>query len=316
MKQASAIANINIALLKYWGKFDDINVLPTTTSISFVLDRFYTITTISVLPNLKQDILIINDQLADLDDHQKVSSFLDRFDRHDYVQVVSKNHVPMKAGLASSASAFASIATAAREVFKTHWTLSELASITRFGSGSAARSIFDGFVKWSAYSDRIEQIHAPMLDIGMFVVVVDANPKKISSRQAMAITKQTSWNYNVWVDNSVQQALDMEHAIMNQDFHLIGQLSQQNALGMHTTMIAANPPIIYLNPDSLRIIHELLHLQSQGVALYFTMDAGPNIKILVQDKEKEVIETLLHQFIHPSKLMYSKPGKKARIIHE
>ncbi len=316
MKQASAIANINIALLKYWGKFDEINVLPTTTSISFVLDEFYTITTISVYPNLKQDVLIINDQLADLEEHQKVSAFLDRFKRHDYVQVISNNHVPIKAGLASSASAYASIATAAKEVFNTHWTLSELASTTRFGSGSAARSIFDGFVKWSAYSDCIEQIHAPMLDIGMFVVLVDANPKKIASRQAMEITKQTSWNYDVWVSKSVQQAMDMEQAIIDQDFHTIGQLSQQNALGMHTTMMTANPPIIYLSPESLRIIHELLHLQSQGVPLYFTMDAGPNIKVLVQDQDREVIESLLHQFIHPLKLMYSKPGKQARIIYE
>ena len=316
MKQARAIANINIALLKYWGKFDEINVLPTTTSISFVLDRFYTITTISILPNLKQDVLIINNQLASMDDHQKITSFLDRFDRHDYVQVVSENHVPIKAGLASSASAYASIATAAKKVFNTHWTLSELASITRFGSGSAARSMFDGFVKWNAYSDCIEQIHAPMLDIGMFVVLVDANPKKISSREAMAITKQTSWNYDVWVKKSVQQALDMEAAIMNQDFHVIGQLSQQNALGMHTTMMAADSPIIYLSSESMRIIHELLHLQDQGVALYFTMDAGPNIKILIQDQDREIIESLLHQFIDPLNLMYSKPGKKARIIHE
>ncbi len=316
MKQTTAIANINIALLKYWGKSDDIQVLPTTTSISFVLNEFYTKTTISIKPNLKQDQIIINHQLADAHDVQKVTSFLNRFNRHDYVDVVSENFVPTKAGLASSASAYASIAVAANAVFDAQLNQSELASLTRFGSGSAARSIYDGFVKWQANRDIIEKIQAPMLDIGMFVVMVDSSQKKMASRYAMEITKQTAWNYDTWVNHSVQQAINMEQAIYKQDFHTMGRLTQENALGMHATMMAAKPPIFYLNPDSFRIIQTLLDLQNQGVALYFTMDAGPNIKILIQNQNKEDIEALLLTFIDSSKLMYSRPGKQARIIYE
>lgn len=316
VKHVTAIANINIALMKYWGKNDEKLVLPTTTSISFTLDALYTKTTIYEQDNQDKHTIIINNQPASNADYVRVSSFLSLFSQNKKVKLVSENFVPTKAGLASSASSYASIAMAANAFFDANHSLESLASLTRFGSGSASRSLFEGFVKWEANSSIIAPIQAPMMDIGMFVLMVDATEKKLSSRQAMSMTKETSWMYSNWVDHANQEAIKMEAAIIKQDFHTIGQLAQENALGMHMTMMMANPPIIYFMEKTIMIMHKLIALQNEGVPLYFTMDAGPNIKVLIEHRNYKSIHQKLNQFLSKEDIIYARPAKGARIVDE
>ena len=316
MRKVTAKANINIALCKYWGKSDVDKVYPTTTSISFTLDTFYTITTITSQSHQKANTIIINDHFASNEDVVKVNKFLDRFSNGEKVMISSKNYVPTKAGLASSASAYASIAMAAKEFFNLDYSLNQLAQITRFGSGSASRSIFDGFVKWEANSDIIEKINAPMMDVGMFVIMIDDSQKKVSSTKAMELSKNTSWMYDAWVNRANIQAKDMEDAIINQDFHRIGALAQDNAMSMHMTMLTTNPSIVYFQPKTIEIMHHLLDLQAKKVPLYFTMDAGPNIKVFILNEDKKDIERELLKIVPKTQLIYSLPGKGATLLYE
>ena len=98
MKQVIGKANINIALCKYWGKADPVLVYPTTTSISFTLDKFYTVTTITAQANQDQHTIDINHKPANAGDVEKVSKFLEHFSDGEKVHVSSINHVPIKAG--------------------------------------------------------------------------------------------------------------------------------------------------------------------------------------------------------------------------
>ncbi|NLA78928.1 MAG: diphosphomevalonate decarboxylase [Erysipelothrix sp.] len=314
MKQVIGKANINIALCKYWGKADPVLVYPTTTSISFTLDKFYTVTTITAQANQDQHTIDINHKPANAGDVEKVSKFLEHFSDGEKVHVSSINHVPIKAGLASSASAYAALAIAANTYFKKHYEPARLAQVTRFGSGSAARSIFSHFVKWEANSDRILPIDAPMMDLGMFVIMIDASEKRIASRQAMEISKTTSWIYKEWVKRANEQAQVMEAAIKKQDFHQIGSIAQDNALSMHMTMMSSKPSIVYFQPETIEIMHHLLTLQATCKDFYFTMDAGPNIKVLVMHQDKEVVRNKLLKFVTPEKLIYSHYGREAHLL--
>lgn len=316
MRKITAKANINIALCKYWGKSDVEMVYPTTTSISLTLDTFYTLTTITTQAHQNAHTIIINDHFASKQDAKRVSDFLDRFSDGEKVTLTSTNYVPTKAGLASSASAYASIAKAANEYFNLDYSLDHLAKITRFGSGSAARSIYDGFVKWEAESDRITQIDAPMMDVGMFIIMIDDSQKKLSSSMAMERSKNTSWMYDAWVKRANQQAIEMEQAIKQQDFHRIGTIAQDNGLSMHMTMLTTNPSIVYFQPKTVEVMHYLLDLQANQLPLYFTMDAGPNIKVLIQHADKKSIEKELLKIVPRKQLIYSLPGKGATLLYE
>ena len=54
----------NIALIKYWGKYDDESIIPLNDSISFTLDTddLWTQTDISYSKDIPADIFILNDK--------------------------------------------------------------------------------------------------------------------------------------------------------------------------------------------------------------------------------------------------------------
>ncbi|MCT7750548.1 MAG: diphosphomevalonate decarboxylase, partial [Lactobacillus gasseri] len=106
------------------------------------------------------------------------------------------NHVPTSAGLASSASAFAALATSFAASYDLDLSRKDLSRLARLGSGSATRSIYGGFVEWqkgiddaSSYAIPIDE--NPDLDLSLLALEVDTKQKKISSTKGMKLA-QTS----------------------------------------------------------------------------------------------------------------------------
>ena len=107
--RTTAVAHPNIALLKYWGKQDAPGNLPATPSLSVTLDSLTTTTTVA---EADSDQFRLNGQAtADA----KVLRTLANW-RRDHpippLAISSRNNFPTAAGLASSASGFAALATA------------------------------------------------------------------------------------------------------------------------------------------------------------------------------------------------------------
>jgi len=51
---------------------------------------------------------------------------------------------------------------------------------------------------------------------------------------------------------------------------------------MHATAIASWPPTLFWLPESVKTMHASWALRQTGVPVYFTMDAGRNIKLLAR----------------------------------
>jgi diphosphomevalonate decarboxylase len=83
----------------------------------------------------------------------------------------------------------------------------------------------------------------------------------------------------------------MLKAIKKKDFELLGSTAEANALAMHECMRAATPPLNYFEPETEAIIKKVQALRKGGLPLYLTIDAGPNVKLLYLDKDKETIKT-------------------------
>ena len=149
MKQVTAKAPINIALVKYWGKRDEQEVLPNNPSVSLSLNLYHTITTLKETEN-KEVSFQINEH-ADEEIKKRALDFLRHFNHGEipsYLSIDTINTGPTAAGLASSASGFAALAMAANEYFGCRYDFQTLASITRKGSGSAVRSLLGNCVAW------------------------------------------------------------------------------------------------------------------------------------------------------------------------
>src|SRR5699024_1032207 len=147
--RATARANSNIALIKYWGKRNEPLILPTNNSLSVTLDGLYTETTVHFQEQLTEDTFMLNNETVSGIPYERVTEFLNLFRSYTgkaglYAQVDSTNHVPTAAGFASSASGFAALAAATAKALNLDLSNEELSKFTRQGSGSACRSVYGG----------------------------------------------------------------------------------------------------------------------------------------------------------------------------
>lgn len=325
IKTAKAQACSNIALIKYWGKRDAALNLPQNGSISLTLDGMTTTTTVHWDPGLTRDAVALNGKALDGDELAKMSRFLDLvrnlagFDLK--AKVDSQNNFPTAAGLASSASGFAALALASTAAAGLELSPRDLSLLARQGSGSACRSIFGGFVEWKrgeredgldAYA---EQLLAPESwpEVRMLVAVLETRPKPLSSRAGMTQTVATSPMYPAWLA-TVEADLDAARtAIAKRDLEALGSVAEANALKMHATMITTLPSILYWQPPTVALMHRIWELRREGMPAWFTIDAGPNVKILTDSAHAGKLADALSSIEGVSRILLCRPGEGASL---
>jgi diphosphomevalonate decarboxylase len=314
---ATAKAHSNIALIKYWGKRDESLFLPMNSSLSVTLDKFYTTTTVKFCSDLNTDIFILNNRIAGEAETRNVSHFLNRIREmsgKDFRAIVkSENHVPTASGFASSASGYAALAAAAAKAIGLNLSRPELSQLARQGSGSACRSVFGGYVEWrkgkcedgsDSYGIRIEE----NWDISILSVLVTTEPKKVSSREGMKRTVETSPFYASWVEEAEKDLLLAKAAIKEQNFTKLGQVSEANSLKMHATTLGANPPFFYWNSSTLEVMSRVQSLRSAGMEAYFTIDAGSNVIVLCQSEDEQAVYKELKSIPSVNEVSVCHPG--------
>ena len=321
MLTATAVAHPNIALVKYWGKADAQLALPATGSVSMGLDVFPTTTTVTVDGGSgdgreARDAFTLNGHVVDDGALVRVQQFLDLVRElagsSERASVVSENTVPTGAGLASSASGFAALATAAAAAYALDLSPRDLSRLARRGSGSATRSIPGGVAVWHAGDDQgsfAEPIPAPPM--AMVVVTIDAGPKPIGSREAMRRTIATSPFYPAWVTSTTETVGDMLTACAAGDFTRIGEITESNALRMHATIEGAFPPIRYLNARSVAVFDAVAELRAGGTEAYATADAGPNVVVLTKPQDRAAVAGALASL---GDVIESGTGPAARVL--
>jgi diphosphomevalonate decarboxylase len=319
---ARAFAHTNIALVKYWGKRDDAPAalnLPATGSLSLTLDRFGTETAVE-LHDAAADALVLDGAVADA---AKVSRFLDvvraRAGRTERARVTSTNHVPTAAGLASSASAFAALAKAATAAYGLVVDDRALSQLARMGSGSAARSVFGGFVVLhrGARDDGADCFAEPLaspIDARLVVVRCGAGAKSVSSTDGMGRTQRTSPYYAAWLATHAQDLDDARAALARGDLDALGEAMEHSTLKMHATTFAARPGFWYAAPTTFAVLDEVRRLRAAGTRAYFTMDAGPHVKVLCAPGDADAIARALGAVPGTHGVDVAGPGGPARLV--
>src|SRR5215468_9746878 len=212
MSAATARANANVALAKYWGKRNDTLNLPYTGSISITLAGLETTARVAIRAGLLADEVVLNGRRAEALESHRVSAFLDVV-RHiagvrGKAQVDVRTSFPVAAGLASSASTFAALALASAAATGLSLAPDELSMLARRGSGSAARSIFGGFVEWlpGEASDGTDsyavQIAPPNhWALSVVVAITETARKPVGSREGMAQALRQSPFFPAWLQS-------------------------------------------------------------------------------------------------------------------
>ena len=323
--KATARAHSNIALVKYWGKRSTPLNLPMNGSISLTLDKLHTTTTVEWDPNLKTDEVTLNDQILGEEEVRPLSNFLDLVRQQGGMdtraRITTFNNFPTAAGLASSASGFAALALASSHAAGLKLDPQALSLLARRGSGSAARSIWGGFSEWrrgeredgrDSYAQPLEA--SGLDDLKMLVTVLEPGPKPLSSRNGMNRTTETSPMYPAWQETVDLDLAGMRRAIASGDFMTIGRIAEANCLKMHATMLTSQPFILYWQPTTVALMHRVASLRAEGFSCFFTIDAGPNVKVLCHAKEVEAIARALKEEPGVKAIIRCKRGPGAHLL--
>jgi len=297
-EKGTAYAPTNIALCKYWGKRDVELNLPVTSSLSVALAGKGSETTIEIHHAASDLIILNNKRLSNLTGFVKrLQTYLDLFrpTQNTHFKITINCNIPIAAGLASSACGFASMILALNNLFDWQLTKTELSLLARLGSGSACRSLWHGFVLWqrgeldNGMDSVAEPLNQQWPELRIGLLLINQHEKSISSRDAMQQTVNTSPLYTTWPDTVKHDLEQLLTAIKNKDFDLLGQTAESNAIAMHATMQSANPPITYSQPATLKAMQTIWQLRRDGLSLYFTQDAGPNLKLLFLQQDEPLV---------------------------
>jgi len=320
--QATAIAHPNIALVKYWGKTDQEQNLPAVGSLSITLDGLATTTRVSFSPSAHADRFVFGGRPVPAM-LSRVSACLDDVRRRvgatARAVVESDNDFPTAAGLASSASGFAALVVAADAALGSRLPQAELAEIARRASGSAARSVFGGFVELALVDSGRRTETLQLLEPGAWplrvaVAVTETGPKTVGSTEGMLRTERTSPYYPAWVASSPADLSDARSAVGRRDFEALANVSESSCLKMHAVMMSARPGLIYWNGSTVECIRRVRQLRADGVPVFFTVDAGPQVKAICIPEAFERVRRELSAVPGVERVLACGLGEGARVV--
>src|SRR6056297_285468 len=285
--RATAVAHPNIALVKYWGKQDSRRNLPAVGSLSITLDGLHTRTGVAFEDGLDADAVTL-DGASGGPAGERVIACLDRFRERTGIvaraRVESASNFPVAAGLASSASGFAALVAAADAAAGTGLDRKTLARLAGAASGSAARSLFGGFVRLDppvAGEADISLTHLAAPDewpLSVVIAVTDPGPKPVGSTAGMLASEATSPYYGAWVAAQEDDLDEAAAAVAGRDCERLAAVSEYSCLKMHALTLSSRPGILYWKPATLACLHALRELREAGHGTFFTVDAGPQVK--------------------------------------
>jgi diphosphomevalonate decarboxylase len=319
----------NIALVKYWGVRDTERALPYNSSLSVTLDRLRSRTTVRFDPDLTEDQVILNGETAVGGPRDGVIGFLDRVralaGHRERAEVRSHNNFPMSSGLASSASGFAALAGAATAA--AGMTLSDraLSSLARFGSGSAARSLFGGFVEWRAGTepDGSDCYARPLFgphhwpSLVDFVLLVEGAPfKEVRSAEAMQRTVATSPVYHSRIEELPGRLRRIHRAIRDRSADRLFPAVMEECDSFREVCETTRPSLDYLTATSRAILGEVRALNREAghpIAGY-THDAGAHVHVFTLERELPHVRRRLARLPGVERTLTLHPGPGARRV--
>lgn len=321
MGKATAVANPNIAFLKYWGRVDDTLNLAANPSLSMNLAALTTVTTVEFRPRLPADTVMIDGQLATGQALSRVLAHLDRVRTlagiDDRALVASRNDFPAGTGLASSASAFAALSLAATRAAGFRLDEAALSRLARLGSGSACRSVPAGFTLWDGDSDQTSfarQVAPPEhWDLCDAVAIISHRHKDVGSYNGHALASSSPLHAGRL--KAVSALLPMVRlAIEQRDLTSLGPAIEADALAMHGVMMTSNPSLLYWQPGTIAVLQAVRAWRHDGLEVYFTIDAGPNVHCFCEQAAAPEVQRRLESVPGVEQVLISGPGSGVRLV--
>ncbi len=322
MPKTTAIGCSNIAFIKYWGNADHTLRIAANPSLSMNLADLTITATVQFAPDFPSDMLTINGEPVTGGAAERVFRQMDIIRRKakfsHRAKIATESNFPAGAGIASSAAAFSALAVAGVAAAGLSLSEAELSALARRGSGSACRSVPPGFVQWLAggtdetsFAESIAPAgHWDLVDI---VAIVSAAHKTVGSTGGHALA-DTSALQAARVATAEERFIAVKNAVLAKDLPALGTIIEEDAVMMHGVMMTSRPPLFYWQPATLAVIHAVRQWRADGIPVYFTIDAGPNVHLICERPRADVVGLLVRALPGVQKTLRSGVGGGTRIV--
>lgn len=306
----TAHAHPNIALIKYWGKAERPGNVPATPSLSVTLDALTTTTTVT---EAAEDTFTLDDRPVT---DAKVAEWLTALRREHAIPplaIESHNDFPTAAGLASSASGFAALITAIDGTCGLELSRACRSVLARQASASAARSLFGGFVTLQGPEWQAQPLLEPAgWPLEVVIAVSDTGSKAVSSSDGMRRSADAAY-FAAWVDSTPADFDQALAATAARDFSALTEVAEHSCLKMHGLMLATRPGLLYWNAATVACLHRVRELRAAGSAVFFTVDAGPQVKAVCLPGHGKAVAEELGRVAGVSRVIHTGLGRGAWI---
>ena len=315
----------NIALIKYWGKYE--GQIPANPSISFTLSNCKTETKMIFRSGEKFSVKTFLAGKEETKFSEKIEKYFRNIEKYlpwilqgSFV-IETENTFPHSSGIASSASGFGAIAKCLMEMDKAFsgkdfFDVKKASFLARLGSGSACRSVYDGLVVWGEVNEvegssdlyavkyPDEEIHPIFRDFNDYVLLIHEGQKSVSSTVGHGLM-----NTNPYAERRFQEAREnfvpMKEILKSGDLQAFMKLVEHEALTLHAMMMMSDPAFILMQTGTLQVINRVWEFRKEtNLPLFFTLDAGANVHLLFPSEKKAEISN----FIETELLQYAQNG--------
>jgi diphosphomevalonate decarboxylase len=300
----------NIALIKYWGKYE--GQIPANPSISYTLNHCHTITKIEFFadePFSVQTFLAGKEEVKFAEKIEKyfknIELYLPWILKGKYI-IKTENTFPHSSGIASSASGFGAIAKCLMDFddifsngIEKEFKTKKASFLARLGSGSACRSLYDGLVVWGETDEVMgssdlfavqypnEKIHPVFKNFNDWVLLIHEGQKTVSSTVGHGLM-----DANPYAERRFQEAREnfvpMKEILKTGDLQKFIQLVEHEALTLHAMMMMSEPAFILMKTGTMEVINKIWNFRKEtNLPLFFTLDAGANVHLLFPNNGQE-----------------------------
>lgn len=318
----TAQAPANIAFIKYWGKKDAQLRIPLNDSISMNVSAAYCLTTVEFSARYTKDTIELIGGVFSDTERKRITTHLDRIRATAGIsqgaRVVTKNSFPKSAGIASSASGFAALTLAAASATGLSLPERELTILARLGSGSAARSIPDGFVRWQTGESSDESyaysLYPPAYwDMRDILAIVSSADKEVSSTDAHE-GAETSPRLPARLAAIPARIARITEAFARKDFVAFGETLEEDCLDMHAVAQSQTPPLVYFTDTTRALFAAVAQWRGEGVSVYATVDAGPNVHVMCLGQDETVVRNKVQSTPGVQRVLVNTPAAGARLV--
>jgi diphosphomevalonate decarboxylase len=126
------------------------------------------------------------------------------------------------------------------------------------------------------------------------VAITSVIAKEVGSSEGMRRTAQTSPFQASWIATQEADLTMARNAIATRDFDALALVSEHSCLKMHALTLAAQPGLLYWNGATVECMHRVRALRREGVPVFFTVDAGSQLKAVCGPQAIEQVKAVLH----------------------